>query len=319
MYCFPTLQRFQFRFQARDDLVLPVFKGSPWRGLFGHVFKDITCSLKRSSCPSCLLKTNCYYVSIFDTPSVGLRECFIEGPNARPRPFILVPPLDSRRLIPSGETFTTEITLTGPALEVIPHVVLTFLEMGNRGIGSSRAKFNLQEGFYWAEGGWTGCYSAGDAQITLPKKMTPTPLPAANGYSCQKVVMNTVTPLRLKYRGKPVDTPTFPIIIRALLRRLDDYSRLYGMGPLPEEIPKLIRMSEDISLVSSDIQFTDIQRYSNRQKREMKMGGIQGQLVFAGHLEPFFPWLTLGEMLHIGKSSTFGFGKYTLEWMNEKP
>ena len=42
----------------------------------------------------------------------------------------------------------------------------------------------------------------------------------------------------------------------------------------------------------------------------MKMGGFVGEITFEGDIEPFMPILKAGEVLHVGKGTGFGLGKY---------
>ncbi len=49
-----------------------------------------------------------------------------------------------------------------------------------------------------------------------------------------------------------------------------------------------------------------------RQNTRMKMGGFVGKATFMGSLEDFLSFLFLGEQIHIGKSCTFGLGKYLI-------
>jgi CRISPR/Cas system endoribonuclease Cas6 (RAMP superfamily) len=44
----------------------------------------------------------------------------------------------------------------------------------------------------------------------------------------------------------------------------------------------------------------------------MKLGGIMGSARYKGSLTPFIPYLKLGTYTHIGKNTTFGFGRYSL-------
>lgn len=44
----------------------------------------------------------------------------------------------------------------------------------------------------------------------------------------------------------------------------------------------------------------------------MKLGGIVGEVEYAGDLTPFAPFLAVGEWIHVGKNATFGLGKYTV-------
>jgi CRISPR/Cas system endoribonuclease Cas6 (RAMP superfamily) len=45
----------------------------------------------------------------------------------------------------------------------------------------------------------------------------------------------------------------------------------------------------------------------------MKIGGFIGDIVFKGNLEKFMDFLWLGEWIHLGKATSFGFGKYKIK------
>ena len=44
----------------------------------------------------------------------------------------------------------------------------------------------------------------------------------------------------------------------------------------------------------------------------MKMGGFIGDITFEGNIEPFMPFIKAGEILHVGKGTGFGLGKYRI-------
>jgi hypothetical protein len=44
----------KFRFVNKANL--PVFKGSTFRGIFGHALKKVVCALKHQECRACILK-----------------------------------------------------------------------------------------------------------------------------------------------------------------------------------------------------------------------------------------------------------------------
>ena len=55
-------------------------------------------------------------------------------------------------------------------------------------------------------------------------------------------------------------------------------------------------------------------RYSSRQHSTVPMGGLVGELVVDTRgLEPFWPYLWLGQWLHCGKGATMGLGRYVVE------
>ena len=56
-----------------------------------------------------------------------------------------------------------------------------------------------------------------------------------------------------------------------------------------------------------------VRRYSTRKQSAMYLNGIQGEIELE-QLEPETLGLLLaGELIHIGKNTSFGFGKYSME------
>ena len=45
----------------------------------------------------------------------------------------------------------------------------------------------------------------------------------------------------------------------------------------------------------------------------MKMGGFMGEIAFEGDIEPFMSLIKAGEIIHVGKGTGFGLGKYIIE------
>ena len=60
--------RFRFCLRALDDISLPAYKGSTFRGAFGVAFKKVVCIHRERVCSTCLLKSKCVYSYIFETP-----------------------------------------------------------------------------------------------------------------------------------------------------------------------------------------------------------------------------------------------------------
>ena len=60
--------QFKFLLKAVDCISLPVYKGSTFRGAFGHAFKKVVCVTREKICGTCLLKNRCVYSYVFETP-----------------------------------------------------------------------------------------------------------------------------------------------------------------------------------------------------------------------------------------------------------
>lgn len=74
-------------------------------------------------------------------------------------------------------------------------------------------------------------------------------------------------------------------------------------------IHEAIRETKNIALEKSNLSWMDWERYSNRQRERMKLGGVVGKINFTGSLGKFLPYLHLAEHIHVGKETTFGLGK----------
>jgi hypothetical protein len=100
-------------------------------------------------------------------------------------------------------------------------------------------------------------------------------------------------------------------LLRALIRRITDLCALQLRQALPLDISGLFRVASGLE-VETDLRAQGWQRYSNRQRRHMPVAGVTGSWRLAGDLERLWPFLYLGQWLHIGKKTTFGLGHYQL-------
>ena len=130
--------------------------------------------------------------------------------------------------------------------------------------------------------------------------------------SSSAVTLLFLTPLRVKERGDLVVNLTFPTLITRLIERIDVLSYLYCDGPPPEDDQELLKKAQGIEARAKSLRWYDWERYSNRQKMRMRMGGLIGTITFSGNLAPFMPYLRLGQYIHVGHGTTFGLGRYEI-------
>jgi CRISPR/Cas system endoribonuclease Cas6 (RAMP superfamily) len=70
--------------------------------------------------------------------------------------------------------------------------------------------------------------------------------------------------------------------------------------------------AKTVQVEKSELRWHDWERYSARQDARMTLGGFAGRITFAGPLAPWLPLLRVGEVLHVGKGTAFGLGKYRM-------
>ena len=118
------------------------------------------------------------------------------------------------------------------------------------------------------------------------------------------VTVRIVSPLRIMEEGRPVRSLSFSTLIRSLMRRISSIAYYYG-GCEPElDYPWLAELSRTVTTVASALDWVEWRR---------NLGGLVGQVTFAGPLGEFLPFLVLGEVFHAGKGAAYGLGEFRLE------
>lgn len=124
------------------------------------------------------------------------------------------------------------------------------------------------------------------------------------------------TPLCLKYQGQFQQNFEGEALSAGLLRRLwilSCFEDVIGEGgggyklfqppeqPMPVVSPQWVRQKE-------------VSRYSSRHGQNIMLKGIVGKADLTGISEEWLDLMLAGEVVQIGKNTSFGFGKYHLEY-----
>ena len=131
--------------------------------------------------------------------------------------------------------------------------------------------------------------------------------------SRQAVRLRFLTPLRLVVDGDLCTDPQFYILARNLLRRLGNLVSFHCGQEADFPVGPLLDVAETVRLTERRTRWYDWERYSKRQDKRMKLGGLVGELTYEGHLTEFLPLLVLGSWVNLGKGTSFGLGRYRLE------
>jgi hypothetical protein len=311
--------RFTATFRLDAPLTLPPYAGSLFRGAFGWAIKRVVCVTRTYDCPPCLLRDRCVYPYIFETPPPANTQVMRKY-TAAPHPFVHIPP-DGGRTLAQGHTVELGLTLVGRAVGWLPHFIFALERMGRAGFGSRRIAATLVEVSGWIDGRRSRVYSVEDRTLagaeaftdraTVPRSpaLDPHPLSATH-----QIAIALLSPLRIRYEERLAATLEFHILIRSLLRRLAHLSYFHcGGEPSAVAFRDWIDLAQQVRTVSSSLTWSDWTRYSTRQQTAMEFGGLTGRVVFEGPLDPFLPLLRLGEMVHAGKGTSFGLGRYRID------
>lgn len=302
--------------EAGDCVRLPEYQGSALRGAFGHALKSAVCTCRdKETCNDCLLKTKCVYSYAFETPLPEDAQVLKLYPHA-PHPFTINPMINGAGgEHHPGSEIRFGMTLIGKAIEFLPYFVYAFVQMGERGLGKGRGRFQVRRiDVLDGEGAETETVFEND-MLRAPSTFLDYPLALALAEKRRpdSVTVRFKTPLRVKYRERLHDTPDFHILIRNLLRRISNLIYFHCGQKVDLPFKEYIRMAEEIEMTLNETRWRDVSRYSGRQKKSMKIGGVVGKAEYQGALSLFLPMLVLGTWIHIGKGTAFGLGCYTME------
>jgi len=307
------LHKFTFTLKALENLSLPEYKGSLFRGAFGITFRRVVCVTRQQVCSGCLLTAQCSYFKIFETEIPENSLPFLQNVKKVPHPFIIDPPLETKREYVAGEELEVGLTIFGEVISALPFFVFTFLKLGQTGISYKRSKLNLLDvKSVSADGSAASIYNDGKLKNNYPTISAENLMKPAEK-KISKVNVQLLTPLRFQILGKIVSDPadlTPELFFTLLERRITLLSNLYCGANEAYTIPFV---QKNLSLNANGLMMHDWQRYSSRQKTKMSLGGLQGSFTLEGELNELFPYLKLASFLNLGKNTVFGLGKMKVE------
>jgi hypothetical protein len=298
--------RYQFRIIPLEETRLPEYKGSTFRGGFGHAFKKVVCTFKGKVCDDCLLRHRCVYSYVFETPPPETTERMTKYLRA-PHPFVIKPPLDKKTGYGPGEAIDFGLVLIGRADDYLPYFIYAFDELGKLGIGKGKAKYRLDS----VERDGEPLYD-GASGVLKPASIPPPVVsdPPAAVRMANALSLRFLTPLRIVSNGELNSALDFQSFFRTLLHRISLLSYFHCGKELDLDFTGLIERAGRVVTESKSLRWHDWERWSARQETKIKMGGVVGRIEFSGDLGEFLPYLRQGEMVHVGKGTAFGLGWY---------
>lgn len=323
---FPThdlpLARYRLTARMRSGVRTPGYAGSLLRGQFGAALRHAACMTRQPGCGGCPLLRTCPYTRVFEAPPPSMHELqkFSNIPNA----YVIEPPLATPDLAPvdlrEGDVLTFHMVLAGQAITQLPLIVFAWQRALAQGLTRDRAPAGLQT-VEWldSDGAPHPIWQASAptllehaAKITVPD-WEATVASRPPGLSLQ-----IHTPLRLQHQGHPLRPNSLSprALVAALARRIALVMEFHaGQTQWGAAVPPLVQLAESLH-DDRDLHWHDWTRYSSRQQQEMTLGGVLGRWTLRGNpevLAALWPWLWLGQWLHVGKNATMGMGGYTLE------
>lgn len=293
-----------FTLQFIEDTIMPEQKASALRGGIGEMMLRANCVRDRK-CESCDFEKECMVQRTLYSKFEKKPDFITSGDSIG----YVMECEDYRTEFEAGDCMKFSLLLFGKTIVYFNQFLQAIFALGQMGMGKYQSRFQI-------------------VQITNHRKQD---ILSGNDIYMKNYEITTIrdyvlyrkkvlsqkgfegkmifhTPLTLKYQGEFLNEFDMNAIVRGIVRRIYMLDCFEGM-----EAEQL--RAEELSIpeiLEQDTDFTGVKRYSNRQKMAMTLHGIKGSLLL-GEMDPLVTDILLaGELIHIGKNTSFGFGKYSL-------
>lgn len=309
---------YEITLQTVDRVSLPPEKGSTLDGAIDNAFYAAACRKKKEKCPC---SSTCPYAVVFKTEGV-VREKVDGNKELRryrnpPKAYLIEPPPERKSIFQPGELLSFRLFLFGKVIRYFPYFIVALQALEQIGIGKGRGKVELVEvqSLHPLYGTKKPIYLRDSETGLLPNESLLIDEEdfekKAQEFSDNKIMLELLTPTRIKMKGAWLNKLTFVQLMIAILRRAKLLSNLYGKGVSDESWKELLKESASVKLKQENFAWYDWGRYSRRHHKKIMMGGIVGRATYTGEtLSQFMPYLLLGQFIHIGKGYIYGMGKY---------
>ena len=296
----------QFILEFPEACELPQEKVSALRGGMGQMLLMQNC-IRNRDCENCDFEDECLvrrmmyakYKEIF-------RPAFASRGDSNG---YLIECENREKYFGEGEHLEFHLILFGKVMVYFTQFLQAFYMLGQAGIGKGHAQYQIVR-----VENETGERIVDGTQVDLKQLHVST----IREYAERRVkrlkmkdkenMLVFQTPVTIKHEGNFIKKFSTEALLQSLTRRiycLDLFEAL-------EEVEKLELDAELPEIVFQKVYPAEISRYSSTQNEKMKLHGIKGKVKFDQLSDELLLLLVAGEKLHIGKNTSFGFGKYVV-------
>lgn len=311
------LAKLRFVLKPKDFIKLSTYAGSSLRKDFISIFKQVACLEPNNICKNgCLNKDECAYATLFEDGIVPANKVLKQYQNP-PKPFIFDSPLRGKTLFSKNEELHFDLILMGNAMAYFPFFLASMRRLGELGMGWNHGKFKLikiiAEDLINEKVAAVFDFSQDDPNINQEVSFSLGQLfdKYRDEYdNVNEIEVSIVTPLRMKRLCNENWHLIFRTLIKNILTRSSNIAYAYCNFDEFYQFPEIINQAGAVRIADEDLIWEDWRNARLKMKNpDSKLGGFRGKIKYRGDITPFWPILRLGEVMHIGKNTTFGLGR----------
>lgn len=309
MWSHLRITRLRAEYRADGPCSLTESRGPMLRGALGFALKRMACLHDSKTCEPCPARDRCAFGAMYERGEAGA-----DVPFDRPMPYFLTLPRDEPTQFEAGDRLALTATLVGSGRVWLPWLVAALTSIGPAGLGEHRHPFTLVRLAVEAP---VGC----DTELSVACAGIGQRIGELDGLSLAAVrplrpdaTLRFQTPADLRRKGRLVERPDAALLLSRLFRRLGGLLECYaGWQPEGFDFAGLLNEARAITCRSARLEERSIDRFSAGVGLKHSLSGVIGRVEMSGIPPRIWPYLVVGESIHIGKGASFGMGHYILE------
>lgn len=302
--------KLHFTLQFSNDCLLPINKVSAIRGGIGEMLLRANC-IRNRECQVCDFQNECIVQRTMYSQFEHKPDFITTGDSIG----YVVECEDYREVFKEGDTLKFNLLLFGKTIVYFNQYLQALYALGQNGIGKDHAKFLILQvkntrgqAILKDSNIYMEYYQVETLQEYVDDRMKQI---RQYGYPNKMVFC---TPLTQKFQGEFLKEFCMEAISKSIQRRL------YMLNCFENNDIQEFYYEELIipTIVQQSVREVKVKRYSSRQDSKMCLKGIKGEILFEKLSEELLELYLVGELIHIGKNTSFGFGRYVMRSTEEE-
>lgn len=292
------------------DCILPISKASAIRGGMGEMLLRANC-IRNRECDVCDFQGECIVQRTMYSRFDNKPDFITTGDSIG----YVVECEDYQEVFKAGDMLEFNLILFGKTIVYFNQYLHALFALGQNGIGRSHAEFlivqvkntrgqailensNIYMKYYQVE----TIQNYVDYRIKqIEQRRYP-----------DKIVFRT--PLTQKFRGEFLEEFCMEAINKSIQRRLYMLNCFEGNDIQEFYYEELVTPV----IAEQSVREMKVKRYSSRKDEKMYLKGIKGEILLENLPEELLELYFAGELIHIGKNTSFGFGRYVMRNTEEE-
>lgn len=288
------------------DTTLSSHKVSALRGGIGTMLLQSNC-IGDKQCDTCFFAEECLVQRIMYSKFEIKPDYITTGESVG----YILECENRKRKFKNGDNLEFDLILFGKSIIYFSQFLQALYTLGQCGLGANQSHFAIS-GIQNENGKDILCngnimmpnYQPSILKTYIEKRLND----FQNITETSTILLTFQSPTTIKHQGKIQSSFNIEAVLNSITRRIEMLNYYEGNPMIGKDL--ITTIPETLTQASYT---EEVKRYSSRHKQKIKLRGITGSISLTNVDNETLAILLAGELLHIGKNTSFGFGKYTIK------